>query len=200
MWKPGTEAPLSGIQVPYHLLSHLRQMGTWGERLLNKGGAHTPLWYVWALLRDLLQAGAQGRGDTGGEKLQMQEQWCFESIGGWNVREIISETQTNCPVRGRNIEEEHKWSKVINFHTANQSVVWLASKTSSLVCLEFRWHILNIHCLPLCFLQLLTMTRWHKCHDSVSYCSFFSDTCFCQIFPALAADCKERVHEAGPLL
>lgn len=57
-------------------------MGTRGERLLNKGGAHTPLWYVWAPMRGLLQAGAQGRGDTGGEKLQVQEQRCFESIGG----------------------------------------------------------------------------------------------------------------------
>lgn len=95
--------------------------------------------------------------------------------------------------------QSNKCSKVINFHIVNQSVVWLASKTSSLACLEFRSHILNIHPLPLFFLQFLTMTRWPKCHDTVPYCSFFSDTCFCQIFPALAADCKERVHEAGPL-
>lgn len=88
------------------LIIYSATYGRWAheENICSTKAEHTPPFGTFGHHWGTFSHWAQGREDTGGEKLLVLEQWCFESIGDGNVREIISETQTNCPKRERNIE------------------------------------------------------------------------------------------------
>lgn len=162
LWKPGTEAPLSGVQVPYHLLCHLRQLGTRGQHLFGQGRAHPSVWWVGILSIDLLHVGAQERWAQVGRKGQAREQWHFGSVRGWSMRDYFWNSNKVPSTR-------EKWvrsvSKVIALDVVNDlyydyhQILLLLALLNLSDCTEYQ--LLASHLPPMPEKDQATWVSWH---------------------------------------